>query len=248
VLNAANGRFFHLAFSNGQEFFQIGTDLGLLPAPASLKSLLIAPAERADLIVDFSGHGGENIVLANDVLTVMQFRVSKTAAPDTSSLPPSLRPVPRISEAEAVKSRILTLGEKDELTGMAKMMLLNNAHWSMPVTENPTLNSVEIWNLLNFTDDSHPIHLHLVRFQILDRRSFEPDAYYHGGKIKFIGPAVPPAANEAGWKDTVQAHPGMVTRIIARFEGYPGRYVWHCHILEHEDNEMMRPYEVVAAP
>lgn len=247
LLNAANARFFHLALSNGQEFHQIGTDLGLLPAPVSLKTLLIAPAERADLILDFSGHAGEKILLTNDAFTVMQFRVSKTTAGgDANSLPSALRPVPRIPEDAAVKNRILTLGEKDELTGMAKMMLLNNAHWNMPVTENPALNSVEIWNLLNFTDDSHPIHLHLVRFQILDRRSFEPEAYYHGGKIQFIGAPVPPAANEAGWKDTVQVHPGMVTRIIARFEGFPGRYVWHCHILEHEDNEMMRPYDVIA--
>jgi spore coat protein A len=126
------------------------------------------------------------------------------------------------------------------------MMLLNNAHWSMPITESPALDSVEIWSLLNFTDDSHPIHLHMVRFQVLDRRPFEPEYYYQGGKIFYTGAAVPPAANEMGWKDTVQAHPGMVTRIIAKFEGYPGRYVWHCHILEHEDNEMMRPYVIVA--
>jgi spore coat protein A len=247
VLNAANGRFFHLALSNGQEFHQIGTDLGLLPAPVSLKSLLIAPAERADLVIDFSGHGGEHIVVTNDAFTVMQFRVSKTGAPDTSSLPSSLRSVPRIPESAAVQNRILTLGEKDDKAANPMMMLLNNAHWGMPVTENPKLDSVEIWNFLNFTDDSHPIHLHLVRFQILDRRGFEPFYYYTQGKVKYIGPAVPPAANEAGWKDTVQAHPGMVTRIIARFEGYPGRYVWHCHILEHEDNEMMRPYDVVGA-
>ena len=247
VLNAANGRFFHLALSNGQEFHQIGTDLGLLPAPVSLKSLLIAPAERADLVIDFSGHGGEHIVVTNDAFTVMQFRVSKTGSPDTSSLPSSLRSVPRIPESAAVQNRILTLGEKDDKAANPLMMLLNNAHWGMPVTENPKLDSVEIWNFLNFTDDSHPIHLHLVRFQILDRRGFEPFYYYTQGKVKYIGPAVPPAANEAGWKDTVQAHPGMVTRIIARFEGYPGRYVWHCHILEHEDNEMMRPYDVVGA-
>ena len=244
LLNAANGRFFHLAFSNGQEFHQIGTDLGLLPVPVTLKSLLIAPGERADLIVDFSGRGGDQIVLASDSLTVMQFRVAKSAAADTSTLPLSLRPVTRIAEELAVTTRILTLGEKDEVTGMPKTMLLNNAHWSMPITENPKPDSVEIWNFLNFTDDSHPIHLHMVRFQILDRRSFEPEAYYHGGKIQFIGPPVASAANEAGWKDTVQAHPGMVTRIITKFEGYRGRYVWHCHILEHEDNEMMRPYEI----
>jgi spore coat protein A len=246
VLNAANGRFFHLALSNGQEFQQIGTDLGLLPAPVALKSLAIAPGERADLILDFSGRAGEKIVITDDSLTVMQLRISRTGTQDNSSLPSSLRPVPKILESAAVKTRLLTLGEKDDQAGNPSMMLLNNAHWGMPVTENPALNSVEIWNLMNFTDDSHPIHLHLVRFQILDRRPFEPEYYYKGGRVEYIGPAVPPAPNEAGWKDTVQAHPGMVTRIITRFEGYAGRYVWHCHILEHEDNEMMRPYDVVA--
>lgn len=176
----------------------------------------------------------------------MQFRVSNKKTQDTSSLPSSLRTVARIQESAAIKTRLLTLGEADDMSGNPTTMLLNNAHWSMPITENPTLDSVEIWSLMNFTDDSHPIHLHLVRFQILDRRTFEPYAYYTEGRVKYIGPAVPPDPSEAGWKDTVQAHPGMVTRIIARFGGYPGRYVWHCHILEHEDNEMMRPYEVKA--
>ncbi|HZS70612.1 MAG TPA: multicopper oxidase [Candidatus Acidoferrum sp.] len=245
VLNAANARFFRLALSNGREFHQIGTDLGLLPAPVALKSLVLAPAERADLVIDFSESAGEHIVLNNGLLSVMQFRVSRDPVRDSSTLPAALRPVAKIAESEAVQSRILTLGEKDDKSGNPAMMLLNNAHWNMPVTESPKLNSVEIWSLLNFTDDSHPVHLHLVRFQILDRRPFEPEYYYKGGEIRYTGAAVPPAANEAGWKDTVQAHPGMVTRIIARFEGYPGRYVWHCHILEHEDNEMMRPYEVV---
>lgn len=245
VLNAANGRFFHLALSNRTTFHQIGTDLGLLPRPVPLDSLSIAPGERADLLVDFSPHRGESIVLTSDSFRIMQFRVSKNTGADKGSLPSALRDVARLSEDSATKTRILTLGEKDELTGMAKMMLLNNAHWSMPVSEKPRLNSVEIWSLLNFTDDSHPIHLHGVRFQILDRRSFEPEAYYHGGNIQFIGAPIAPNQNEAGWKDTVQAHPGMETRIIAKFDAYPGRFVWHCHILEHEDNEMMRPYEIV---
>jgi spore coat protein A len=246
VLNAANGRFFHLALSNGQEFHQIGTDLGLLPAPVPLKDLVIAPAERADLVVDFSDHAGEKITVTSDILTVMQIRVTKNRVGDSSSLPKALGDVLRIPEAEAVQHRVLTLGEKDDRAGNPEIMLLNNAHWSMPITENPKLNSTEIWSFLNFTDDSHPIHLHLVRFQILDRRKFEPYYYYTAGQVKYIGPSVAPAPNEMGWKDTVQAHPGMVTRIIARFDGYPGRYVWHCHILEHEDNEMMRPYDVIA--
>jgi spore coat protein A len=117
----------------------------------------------------------------------------------------------------------------------------------MPVTEAPVLNSVEIWNLINLTDDAHPIHLHLVRFQILDRRSFEIFTHKTQNVLKYTGNPVPPSPNETGWKDTVRADPGMVTRIIVRFEGFLGRYVWHCHILEHEDNEMMRPYDVVAS-
>jgi spore coat protein A len=142
--------------------------------------------------------------------------------------------------------RSLTLDEYDTPEGMPKTMLLNGARWHMPVTETPRLGDTEIWNLINLTDDAHPIHLHLVRFQILDRRPFSVFEYATSGGLRWTGPAIPPGPDEAGWKDTVRAYPGMVTRIIIHFDGYPGRYVWHCHILEHEANEMMRPYEVLA--
>lgn len=246
LLNGSNARFFSLSFSNGLQFHQIGTDLGLLPAPVPLRRLDIAPAERADLIVDFAGHAGENFQLLSTVLPVLQFRVARRPARESGGLPATLRPVPKIPESAAVQTRLLTLGEKDDKAGNPMTMLLDNKHWSMPVTETPKLNSAEIWSFANFTDDSHPVHLHLVRFQILDRQSFEPEEYYKQGKIVSLANAVPAAPNEAGWKDTVQAHSRMVTRIIARFEGFTGRYVWHCHILEHEDNEMMRPYDVIA--
>jgi spore coat protein A len=247
LLNAANSRFFHLSLSNNQAFHQIGSDQGLLPAPVPLKDLQLAPGERADLVVDFAARGGEQIVLKNDVLSIMQFRVGKTGSSDTSSLPPVLRPAARIAESEAVETQILRLVEIDDDVARPVQMLLNDAHWNMPVTEKPVLNSTEIWNLINLSDDSHPIHLHMVRFQILDRRPFARFAYQSEGVLKFLGPPVPPDANEMGWKDTVRADVGMVTRIITRFEGFSGRYVWHCHILEHEDNEMMRPFEVIPA-
>jgi spore coat protein A len=125
-------------------------------------------------------------------------------------------------------------------------MLLNNTPWHMPVTENPVIDTTEIWEFVNLTTDSHPIHLHLVRFQILDRRPFDVTEYLDTHTLQFTGDAAAPLATEAGWKDTARADPGMVTRIIVPFEGFIGRYVWHCHILEHEDNEMMRPYEVQA--
>ena len=206
---------------------------------------MLAPAERADVIIDFSGHAGEGIVVKNDVLTMMQFRVAKKGGPDTSALPAMLRPVARIPESDAIKTRQLTLDEVDDLTGASYKMLLNGMHWSMPITENPVLNSVEIWELINLTDDSHPIHLHMVRFQILDRRSFDQTRYFKEEKVYYTGKPRAPEPTESGWKDTVRADPGLVTRIIVHFEGYAGRYVWHCHILEHEDNEMMRPYEVL---
>ena len=126
-------------------------------------------------------------------------------------------------------------------------MLLNQQHWCAPITEEPALDDVEIWNLVNTTDDAHPIHLHLVRFQILDRRRFDVSQFQMKRELRHTSRAIPPEPGEAGWKDTVRADPGMVTRIIVKFSGWPGRYVWHCHILEHEDNEMMRPYNLLAA-
>ena len=247
VLNGSNGRFYHLSLANGQTFHQIGTDQGLLPAPVELKNLSLAPGERADLIIDFAGCGGERTVVKSDAFDVMQFRVAAGRVQDTSSLPPTMRPVAGPKESEAIRMRDLPLVEIEDAYGNSVIMLLNGMRWSMPVTENPVINTVEIWNLINATDDSHPIHLHLVRFQILDRRPFDVFQYRSTKVLRYRGPAVPPEPSEAGWKDTARAHPGMVTRIIVRFEGFTGRYVWHCHVLEHGDNEMMRPYDVVAA-
>jgi spore coat protein A, manganese oxidase len=246
VLNASNGRFLHLSLENEQSMQQIGTDQGLLAAPVELKRTLLAPGERVDLVIDFTPFAGREIALKNDAFFVLQFRVLPAKSQDPSVVPALLRPVPTVPESAAVKTRPLALIENMSMKGESTSMLLNNTPWHAPVTENPVLDSTEIWSFINTTDDSHPIHLHLVRFQILDRRRFEPFLYLARGEIRYTGPAEPPAPEEAGWKDTVRADSKMVTRIIAKFEGYLGRYVWHCHVLEHEDNEMMRPYEVVA--
>jgi spore coat protein A len=227
-------------------FRQIGTDQGLLPAPLGLSSFVLAPAERLDFVIDFKDHAGERFILNNDAFPMMQFRVGRAMVEDPSLLPASLRPVPKMRESDALQTRMLPIVEYMDRAGDSMMMLLNGAHWSMPVTEKPRLNSTEIWSIVNPTDDSHPIHLHLVRFQILDRRKFEPYTLQTSGKLMYTSPAEAPEPYEAGWKDTVRAHSNMVTRFIVRFEGYTGKYVWHCHVLEHEDNEMMRPYEVVA--
>ncbi|MGA2411914.1 MAG: multicopper oxidase [Candidatus Binataceae bacterium] len=247
LLNGSNSRVYSLSLSNKLPLTQIGTDQGLLPAPIDLDRLIIDSAERADLIIDFAGHEGAHITLTDAVTDVMQFRVARRKVRDPSSLPRALRPVPRIAEASAVRTRTLTLNEYVDQSGETVLMLLNGTYWHQPITEKPIINTTEIWNLVNLTDDVHPIHLHLVRFQVLDRRVIEPFEYQHSGRLRYLGPLTPPDPNEMGWKDTVRAEPKAVTRIIVNFEGYTGRYVWHCHNLEHEDNEMMRPYEVVAS-
>jgi bilirubin oxidase len=128
-----------------------------------------------------------------------------------------------------------------------------------PVTENPKVNTTENWRIINLTEDAHPIHVHLVQFQVIDRTPFNAeayqaaqDAYIAGGKVGAppdpysfaTGPALGAETWEAGRKDTVVAYPGWITKITARFD-IIGNYIWHCHILSHEDNEMMRPYQVV---
>ncbi len=250
VVNASNSRAYDLSLSGIASFHQIGSDQGLLSAPVALKGVTLAPAERADLIVDFREAAGQNVVLKDEAVQLMQFRVGSRgarAAASVAPLPASLRAIPRILTSDAVKTRTLTLDEYEDPKTYAKLMLLNGTHWREPVTEKPALGTVEIWRLVNLTEDTHPIHLHLVRFQIIDRQLFDADEYKTSGTMNLVGGPVAAEPNESGWKDTVRAHPGMITRIIVRFEGYTGRYVWHCHVLEHAANEMMRPFEVVEA-
>jgi spore coat protein A len=246
ILNAANGRFYRLSLSNGAAMSQIGSDQGLLATPVDVKYLQLAPGERADVVIDFSASRGTQILLKSEPFELMQFRVGPAAVIDESSVPASLRPVERIPESAAALTRRLTLNENLNMVAESMGMLLNNTPWHAPVTEKPVLHTTEIWEFVNLTDDVHPIHLHQVRFQILDRRRFDAFDYMTEGKLRYTSPPMAPDANELGWKDTVRVNSKTVTRIIVPFADYPGRYVWHCHILEHEDNEMMRPFEIVA--
>jgi spore coat protein A, manganese oxidase len=296
LLNGSNSRFYHLTLADGAGmpgpvFHQIGTDGGLLPAPVQLSDLLIAPAERFDLIIDFAGAEGRSFTLLNDAPApfpgggevelpeIMQFRVTKPLTRrDTSALPARLKPVSLLPASAAVKERFIMLSEADrdsdgfpiigELGGSPLNATLANptggARWDDPVAEAPKAGSVEIWNLVNTSTDGHPIHLHLVQFQVLERSNFNLAHFMNKGEVRFTGPPIAPAPNERpAHKDTVKALPGLdedgnviglVTRVIARFDlpkgaalrpGNKYRYVYHCHILEHEDNEMMRPYDVV---
>jgi spore coat protein A, manganese oxidase len=245
IMNGSNGRFYRLSLANKSAFHVIGDDQGLLSAPVAVQRIPLAPAERTDIVVDFAGMAGASVKLVSDSFDILEFRVGANATADASILPAALRPPLRLDPGTVAQTRRLTLDERMDDVQRSMGMLLNNTPWHMPITEKPTLGTTEIWEFVNLTDDSHPIHLHLVRFQILDRRRFDTFEFMSKGTLRFTGAAQPPEAHESGWKDTVRADPGMVTRILVPFEGYAGRYVWHCHILEHEDNEMMRPYEVL---
>jgi FtsP/CotA-like multicopper oxidase with cupredoxin domain len=108
--------------------------------------------------------------------------------------------------------------------------------WADAITENPALGATEVWEIYNYTMDAHPIHVHEVMFEVVDRQPFDM-------ATGALGPRRAPEPAERGLKDTVIAYPGEITRIKATFD-LPGLYVWHCHIVEHEDNEMMRPFRI----
>lgn len=260
LLNASNTRFYRIKLNSGQLMYQIATDGGLLEYPVGIREIMLAPAERADVIIDFTNLEGKNIIMTNDapapfpggdkpdpltVGQVVQFRVTlPLSSVDTSTIPAYMVPVPKIKEQSVTRIRYLTLNDNMDQYGR-EWMLLDNKPWDAPISENPKLGTTEISYLINVTDDSHPIHLHLIDFQILDRRNFDVDKFNKEKVIEYTGPAMPPEPQERGWKDTVRANPKQVTRIIMEFGPFTGLYIWHCHILEHEDYEMMRPYIVI---
>jgi len=224
----------------------IGGDQGLLPMPFKTKNVLLMPAERTDIIFDFTELSGRKIVLKSETEQIVEFRVKASNSSDESSLPPSLQPMRRLREMDAVKVRRMTLDEATAKAQESTGMTLNKTPWHAPITEKPVLGTTEIWELVNLTEDVHPVHLHLVRFQVLDRRSFDVVQYKDKNELVYTAPPNLRGREESGWKDTVRCEKGQVTRIIVPFDSYTGRYLWHSQILEHEDNEMMRPFEVVA--
>ena len=273
VLNACNGRFLNLYLNQARSpadipalvrFYQIGSDGGLLGKPAPLEKVLLGPAERADLLVDFTGLEGKTITLSNDAAApypgwsrlnalyallpeLMQFRVTEAgrSAGKVFDLATTME-LPRLDANQAVVTRDFVLAENMDMHGNSMGMQINGKGYADAVTEFPKLGTMEKWRFINTTDDTHPMHLHLVQFQILERRGFDYGTFVRQGKLQFVGTPRPPAPNEAGWKDTAIVNPHDVLTILVRFEGFTGRYVYHCHMAEHEDNDMMRPFEVVA--
>ncbi|MFF5172788.1 multicopper oxidase family protein [Micromonospora sp. NPDC000089] len=240
-------------------FWQIGTRNSFLPDPVRVEKLVLGNAYRADVIVDFSKvPAGTELYLVNEgpdaplagytdpgeptdpqtTGQVLKFVVGGLVGADRSAPPETLALPPVPALAPPIRTRKLALLEQ-ELAGVGPVEVLLGVvdangtaiplEWSDPVTEIATVDQTEIWEFHNTTADAHPIHLHDTQFRLVGRG---PDG------------TTPPAPQELGLIDTILAYPDEITRILVRFAN-PGRYVWHCHILEHEDNEMMRPLQVL---
>jgi spore coat protein A len=237
-------------------------------------TVLMGLAERADIIVDFSAAAGTSFRLLNlgpdepfgggeigvdfdpadpdSTGQVMEFRVGAGPVADPTTPPQYLQLPAMTSVGPAGNTRHLSLNEEEyeqKEEGFPTAALLGTWNpgtgqptqllWMDPITENPAVGGVEEWTIYNVTADAHPIHIHLVQFEVLGREAI-------GGGPSVAG-SNDPLPWETGFKDTVIAYPGEITRVKMRFD-LPGFYVWHCHIVEHEDDEMMRPYHVGPIP
>jgi len=287
-LNGCQSRFLILNFGSipGVEVWQIGNEGGFLASPVNLtgghrNQSLLGPAERADLIVDFTNVATGNYVLGNagpdepfhggvpgddfspaDPTTtgqILQFRVVPATAADPTTPPRFLRLPPVPSLPSPTVTRRLALLEEMSATfhDAASETLLGTIAgdpnvaagvwtkrlWMDEITENPATGATELWEIYNASADAHPMHIHETLFEVVDRQEISVNEKKHEFRVVPGSSPTPRQPWETGFKDTVIAYPGQVTRVRAQFNT-PGQFVWHCHIVEHEDNEMMRPYRV----
>jgi spore coat protein A len=268
ILNGSDSRFYNLFLSGNNNFWQIGSDQGLLTSPVPMSQMLLGPGERKEVVIDFSNPAlwGQTIIVQNNAKS--PFRKGKTVDPKTtgrimafrvnkslnSTIPVSVLPAtfhsPITPLVQNGPTRKLLLFENEDEFDRIKPMLGTIDGGAMdfedPVTENIKLNDTEVWEFYNTTVDAHPIHLHLVKYQAISHQKFTGTQDKSTGKltnIRLIGQPQVFNVDQDGWKDTYVMLPGEVTRVIAKFD-LPGRYEWHCHILSHEDHDMMRPFEV----
>ena len=235
IVNGSTSRVYKLSLSPPSgvlTFTVIGTELGLLEAPVhGVGELTVSPGERYDVVVNFDGlSSGDEVLLENsggapfpngpvDVTDVMKFRVTSPPG-DTDPLPATLRSVSRLDPAQAVRTRDFRLKRSGDDGCGRQNWLINDLGWN-DITEYPELGTIEIWRFINDSGVAHPMHMHLVAFQILDRDGFTTGA---GGEIIPNGSPQAPPAEENGWKDTALVGPNQILRVIARFEDYKGKY------------------------
>jgi spore coat protein A len=235
ILNASNVRSYDFKLSDGREMTQVATESGLLPAPVRTADVVLGPAERAEVVVDFRGELGQTITLDNaigftpNLSKAMQFRVVRHED-DASFVPSVLRATPQIDPLSISATRLWLFG-RDVQTGQWTI----NGHGFDParIDAAPKLGSAERWVFVNTTDVDHIVHIHDVDWRIVSRAG-GPDPTN-----------VDSVLGEAGLRESFRLHPNEVVTVVSRFTDHLGVYVLHCHMLEHEDNSMMAQFQVV---
>jgi FtsP/CotA-like multicopper oxidase with cupredoxin domain len=239
ILNASNATTFTLALSSTLPFVQIATDGGLMARPVEVPRISMAMAERVEVVIDFSVYAdGDSVLLRNTekhgpLGEIMRFDITGPAVSDHSELPDHLSVIEALAPEAATRTRTFTFGPRPELKfhNPPIYWAINGERFDPEHAQaNPHLGDVEIWRFVYEKSpwkQTHPPHVHLVNFQILDRNGQAPRVH------------------ERGWKDTLRLDSGDDVRVIMRFDGYHGRYLMHCHNLEHEDYDMMMRFDVV---
>ncbi|XP_038985592.1 LOW QUALITY PROTEIN: multicopper oxidase LPR1 homolog 4-like [Phoenix dactylifera] len=288
IINSSNARYIRLALSNGLAFCVIGSDASYLAAPVTSQNILLAPAETADVIVDFSLSTTNEAVLTNDAPypyptgspvgplngKVMKFVILPKGTPpedpDNSTVPTKEGNFTSVVPTDVALTRYITMYEYTSATGSPTHLYINGKRFEDPVTETPTSGTTELWNVINLTGDNHPLHIHLGVFQaikvqeLVDLTTFKNCMTAINDAVKCnvaghaVGKVVPvPAEHEKTWKNVVKIDPGYMTSVVVAFKlvetnqkypfdatGEPG-YVYHCHILDHEDKAMIRPMKML---
>ncbi|KAL6295165.1 hypothetical protein ACE6H2_003307 [Prunus campanulata] len=283
IINASNARFFRFFFTNGLRFTHVGSDSAYLGEPVESNDILLGPSEITDVVVDFSKSKNDNAILANNApypypsgdpvndanSKVMKFFVVGHSAVDTSRIPKRLisYPVPDLSSVS--RTRYIAMYEYTSDIDEPTHLYLNGKPYEAPVTEIAKAGTSEVWNVINLTEDNHPLHIHLGLFVVLEQRELVDvekfkdcmnktnDAVKCNISKYARGKKIDVPAYEKGWKNVFKMSNGTVTKILLRFAylhtnasyefdptAEPG-YVYHCHILDHEDNAMMRPLKVI---
>ncbi|KAI3463727.1 hypothetical protein Pfo_020390 [Paulownia fortunei] len=289
IINSSNARYLRFSLTNGLSFTVIGSDASYLPSPVTSPSILLAPAEIADVIIDFSLSTSKESLLTNDApypypagnpvdqlnSKIMKFVISPGSSipSDVSNIPPAVKSYRTAVAADAARTaavtRYITMYEYQSAAGTPTHLYINGKRFTDPVTETPRSGTTEMWEVINLTGDNHPLHIHLAEFQaikvqkLVDLPGFtacmtsKNDALACNVTGHATGPLLAVPAYEKTWKNVVKIEPGFMTTVVVKFnlvdndDPYPfdataePGYVYHCHILDHEDNEMIRPLKLV---
>ncbi|XP_044487845.1 multicopper oxidase LPR1-like [Mangifera indica] len=283
IINASNARFFRFFFTNGLGFIHVASDSVYLGKPVMTNETLVAPSEIADVVVDFSESNSDIAILANDAPfpypsgdpvndnngKVMKFIIKKEHQVDTSQVPDTLVKYPPPDLSNIAQTRYIAMYEYTSDIDEPTHLYINGRSYEQPATETPKAGTNEIWNVINLTEDNHPLHIHLGLFVVLDQtelvnlEKFKTCMTKWNDAIKCNiskharGKKIKVPTHEMGWKNVYKITPGYVTKILVRFSyihsnaSYPfdataePGYVYHCHILDHEDNVMMRPLKFI---